>query len=76
MSVLSYPGCGSGSDLNSSSGSVSSSGSDSDTVQSEWTVGSLSSATCSYMFMQFTGCDQPQFFINWSENAIDGLIES
>ena len=40
---------------------------------SEWTEGPLSSTTCSPMFMQFTGCQQPVQHSYWPENAIDWL---
>ena len=40
---------------------------------SEWTAGPLSSATCSVMFMQFTGCHEPVRRYYWPENAIDWL---
>ena len=40
---------------------------------SEWTVGPPSSATCSPMFMQFTGCDQAIRHSCWPENATDLL---
>ena len=39
---------------------------------SEWTVGPLCRATCSPMFMQFTGCHQPVQRFYWPENAMTG----
>ena len=43
---------------------------------SEWTDnGPLSSATCSAMILQFTGCHQPVLRFYWPENAIDWLRE-
>ena len=41
---------------------------------SDWTVGPLSSATCTPMFMQFIGCEQPAVQHSyWSKNAVDWL---
>ena len=44
-------------------------------LNSEWTVGPLSSATCPPMFIQFTGCHQLVQRFYWPENAIDWLRE-